>query len=465
MKPASPSLLYLISICMLERTSFYGVRGVLLLYLTKSFMRSPAEAFEIAGLMFSLSLFISLIIGAMNDKLHHLGQVLVAGLFSIFLGTVLLMFHNPSWFLLSIAWISLGSGAIRATIPTLLSKIEGKNRSELYTYLYIANNVGALLGTGVCGIIGEVFGWNWGFALSGIMLLIGGSLVLYKESRYTPDFFPHLGKIFALLLPLLMLLWVLLDHRELAIVVILSSFILALGVGGYIQARNGTWKDFTYLLLLLSLLLLFSIFYEQGGLSLVLLTDALVDRSLSPALSHFFGVSEIPVTLFSNIDATANIFIGLFLAYLYKKWSASESRAGYLSKFIMAFGFAWINFLILTRILQSASLVPAGLVVMYYVLFVCGEQLAYPVAMAATVTLSPEKNRSFFLSLLMTAIAVGGLLAAEVAKWMHPEPGTPFSASISLYRGYSQQALYFLSAVIIVLLIGRFLHQRTTSAP
>lgn len=465
MKPASSRFWYFISIAVLERGSFYAVRGVLLLYLTKVFMRSPAEAFEIAGLMFSLALFISLLIGALNDKLQHLGHMLVAGLLATLIGTVMLMFDNPNGLLLAIAWVSLGSGAIRATLPTLLSKITDINRNELYTYLYVANNVGALLGTGVCGIIGEVFGWNWGFALSGTMLLIGGSLVLYRESRHTLHFFPHLGKIFMLLLPLVILLWVLLDHRELAIIVIFSSFLLALGVGGYIQARNGTWKDFTYLLLLLSLLLLFSLFYEQGGLSLVLLTDALVDRSLSPALSHFFGVTKIPVTLFSNIDATANIFIGLFLAYLYKKWSTSENRSGYLSKFILAFGFAWINFLILTHVLQSSHLIPASLVVLYYVLFVCGEQLAYPVAMAATVALSPEKNRSFFLSLLMTATAVGSLLAAELAKWMHPEPGTPLSASITLYQDYSQQAVYFLSAVMIALLVGRFLHQRTTSSP
>ncbi len=464
MKPTSSNFLYLISIAVLERCSFYGVRGVLILYLTKAFMQSPAEAFEITGLMFALSMFIALLIGALNDRLQHLGQMIVAGLFCTLSGTVLLMITRPESLLLAIALISLGSAAIKATLPTLLANVQGKSRSELYTYLYVANNVGALLGTGLCGIIGEVFGWNWGFALSGVMLFIGAILILRIESNRVDHFFRNLWKILTLLVPLLALVWILLVYREFAIGVILLSFVIALSVGARIQAKNKAWKDFGYLLLLLGLLLLFTIVYEQGGLSLVLFTDKLVDRSLSPGLSQLFGISQIPVTLFSNVDATANIIIGLLLASFYKWRNAPEKRSTYLSKFILGFGFALLNFVILTRMLQGDSLVPAGLVVLYYVLFVCGEQLAYPVVMTASIALSPEKHRSFFLSLVMTASAVGIILAAEVSTWMYPAPGTPITASLLLYQGHAQHAAYIISGIIVFLLVGRFIALRTSSS-
>ena len=463
-KAAPSKFFYLICIAILERGSFYGVRGVLLLYLTKSFMQeSPAVAFEIAGLMFSLSMCISLLIGALNDRLQHLGQMLVTGLFFVLVGTILLMFHNPHWFLFSIACISLGNGAVRATLPTLFANVQDKSRSELYTYLYVANNVGALLGTGVCGMIGEVFGWNWGFALSSSLLVVGNLYVLHKEYQQVHNFFSHFWKIWVLLLPALALLWFLLNHRELALAVVFSSFIFGVCVGGAIHVRNGTGKDFTYLLMLLFLLILFSVFYEQGGLSMVLFTDTLVNRSLSPGFSHFLGITEIPVTLFSNVDSISNIGVGLFLAYLYKNWRASDNRSSYLFKFILAFGFALLNFVILTRFLHGNVLLPAWLVVLYYFLFVCGEQLAYPVGMAASVTLSPEKNRSFFVGLYMTAAAAGSLLAAEVSKWMHPPLGTPLSTSIVLYQGHAQHAVYFLSGVICLLLMGRVAVSRKSS--
>jgi len=455
-----PSLSYLILLGILERFSFYSVRGILILYVTQMMWVHPEEAFEIAGLFSSLPFFVSIAVGYVNDRTQYLREMVVGGFCATLCGILLLLFHERACLLMALALMSMGSGAVKGTLPTLLAQLTSHGRSELFTSLYIANNIGALLGTGVCGIIGEVFGWSWCFMIAGCLLLVGILVIGFYEWGRSAKFIRQLGRVFLFLLPTSALMWWLFSHREFTFSIIVGGLCLAVAVGGYIQLQAKKVGEFAYLFLLLGLYIAFSILYEQGGLSMVLLTEHLADRRLPEIFHSWLGLREIPVTAFLNIDPIANIGIGLFLIFLYKRMPRVDTRSSYFYKFCLGLGFALLNFVLLSQISISAMGLNPLLIMGFYIIFVCGEQMIYPVILVATADLSPVRHRSFFFSFSMAAGAVGTLLAAKVAQWTLPPEHASLPEALSVYQHHGQQAVYILIGILGTLIFSKVIVSR-----
>lgn len=168
---------------MWERFSFYGMRALLVLFLTASIAGdnpgwawSQEMALSLLG-TYALMVYLTPIVGGyLADK--HLGyrKAVVIGALLMTLGHASMAFETPFFLYLGIAFLIVGNGFFKPNMTSIISKMyEGKEdkKDGAYTIFYMGVNAGAFLGIMLCGYIGEKVGWSWGFGLAGIFMFLG----------------------------------------------------------------------------------------------------------------------------------------------------------------------------------------------------------------------------------------------------------------------------------------------------
>jgi POT family proton-dependent oligopeptide transporter len=169
---------------MWERFSYYGMRALLIFYLTKHWLFADDKANLIYGAYTSLVYITPVLGGYLADR--YLGQrkaVLFGGLL-LAIGHSLMAVEgnggqtdpaiNVFWG--ALAFIIVGSGFLKANISVMvgqLYKLTDVRRDGAYTVFYMGINVGAALGTILVGYLGETIGWGYGFGLAGLGMLAG----------------------------------------------------------------------------------------------------------------------------------------------------------------------------------------------------------------------------------------------------------------------------------------------------
>ena len=169
---------------MWERFSYYGMRALLIFYLTKHWLFDDGKSNLIYGAYTSLVYITPVLGGYLADR--YLGQrkaVLFGGIL-LAVGHSLMAVEgvggqsdptiNVFW--LALAFIIVGSGFLKANISVMvgqLYKLTDIRRDGAYTIFYMGINVGAAIGTILVGYLGETIGWGYGFGLAGIGMLAG----------------------------------------------------------------------------------------------------------------------------------------------------------------------------------------------------------------------------------------------------------------------------------------------------
>ena len=169
---------------MWERFSFYGMRALLIFYLTQHWLFSDGESTVIYGAYGSLVYITPVLGGWLADR--YLGQrkaVLFGGillacghLFMAFEGSGGQSDPTINMFWLALALIIVGSGFLKANISVMvgqLYKLTDGRRDAAYTIFYMGINVGAAAGTILVGYLGQTIGWAYGFGLAGIGMVAG----------------------------------------------------------------------------------------------------------------------------------------------------------------------------------------------------------------------------------------------------------------------------------------------------
>jgi len=175
---------------MLERASYYGLRALIVLYMTGETLNlSRTEAITVYG-WFTGSFIISQIIGALlGDLVIGNKKSIIIGGITQAIGAFILSIPTLTGLYIGISLITLGSGLF---IPNILSNF-GKsylNKPKLldsgFTLLYLAINIGAILGVFSIGLIGEGYGWNLGFITAGILMLLAIIPIVYSKDYSQP---------------------------------------------------------------------------------------------------------------------------------------------------------------------------------------------------------------------------------------------------------------------------------------
>ena len=168
---------------MWERFSYYGMRAILVLFLTSSIMNEGwgwerEDALVLYGWYTGLVYFTPLIGGILADKFLGYRNATVMGAFILALGhgSMALEYFSDSFFFLGIALLIIGNGLFKPNISSIVGQLykdDDIRKDGAYTIFYMGINCGAFLGILLCGYLGEKVGWHWGFGLAGIFMFFG----------------------------------------------------------------------------------------------------------------------------------------------------------------------------------------------------------------------------------------------------------------------------------------------------
>lgn len=210
---------------MWERFSFYGMKFLLLLYLTKYHLFTDAVGYDVLGAYAGLVYALPLIGGALADRYLGMRKAVIFGAILLTLGHAAMAFEGHqairyvagtvvsealtlndgsiiaagttlaadviiqdvmalNVFFLALALITVGVGFLKPNISTIVGQLYGENdprRDAGFTIFYMGINLGSFVATLACGYIGETYGWNYGFGLAGIGMLVGLATFLFGQ--------------------------------------------------------------------------------------------------------------------------------------------------------------------------------------------------------------------------------------------------------------------------------------------
>ena len=180
-------LFYLFFVEMWERFSYYGMRALLVLYMTSEVMNySTSDAYGVYGAYGGLVYATPLLGGLLAERFMGYRKAIVWGAFLMMLGHFLMAIENEIVFLTALALLIMGNGFFKPNISSMIGKFYAKTdprRDGAFTIFYMGINIGAFLSGLTCGAIGldENLGWHYGFGLAGVGMFVGLLIFLYAE--------------------------------------------------------------------------------------------------------------------------------------------------------------------------------------------------------------------------------------------------------------------------------------------
>ena len=176
---------------MWERFSFYGMRILLVLFLTAPLIGDnpgwewPREhALALIGTYASLLYLTPIIGGWIADKITGYKWAVIIGCFIMMLGHAAMVFETQFSLYLGLALLVIGTGFFKPNVTSMISEMyKGKESKKdgAYTIFYMGVNAGAFFGMMLCGYLAENIGWSWGFGLAGIFMLGRNAAVLVSK--------------------------------------------------------------------------------------------------------------------------------------------------------------------------------------------------------------------------------------------------------------------------------------------
>ena len=445
---------------MWERFSYYGMRALLVLYLIQQLFQnleaSKTIAYGIFAAYGSLVYASPFIGGLIADKFLGHRKAVIWGAIMMAVGHFLMAIENEMFLYLALSFLIVGNGFFKPNMPIILSGLYEENdprRDGGFTIYYMSVNLGAFFSPILCGIVGETYGWHYGFTIAGIGMLAGlfiflkfGHIIDYHESinketgektlEYRPlgtipdkeslaQKFCGLSKeiwIYTLCVLSTFGIAMLVKHYEIMSYIIFPLSLSILGLIFIIALRSEkVERDRLFVILILLLFItLFWTFFEQAGSSLTLFASENVNR-------NFFG-SVIPASLFQSVNP---MFILIFASPLSVLWMTLANKKKEPStpiKFSIGILLLSIGFLILglaprfisfetiaenDTILKIAA-VPAILLVLSYLFQTLGELCLSPIGLSMVSRLAPTK----IVGMVIGAWYLSSSLAFQIGGWI-----------------------------------------------
>ncbi len=449
---------------MWERFSYYGMRALLIFYLTKHWLFSDGKANLIYGAYASLVYITPVLGGYLADR--YLGQrkaVLFGGLLLAIGHSLMAVEGNGGQadpalnvFWAALAFIIVGSGFLKANISVMvgqLYKLTDMRRDGAYTIFYMGINVGAAIGTILVGYLGETIGWGYGFGLAGIGMLAGlivfvlGKSVLNGAGE-APAPLTKSREITLYTIGVLSVavIWFLIQYQSVIQNLLIVSGLALLGYVLYetFKLPKEPRERMFAILFLISLNPLFWGLFEQAGGSMSLFTDRYVDRGATPA-SLFQSINPIYIILL------APVFAGLW-QWLGRRGKEPSAPA----KFGLALAQMGLANLVLVWGAQAfgvAAMTPVLFVFLYYLLATTGELCLSPVGLSAMNRLAPSYLASLIMGAWFYMTAVGNFVAGKIGEATGGHGGE--MSKEKLLEIYELFGWISIGAAVVVLLLSR----------
>ncbi|NJS15137.1 MAG: peptide MFS transporter [Sphingopyxis sp.] len=470
---------------MWERFSYYGMRALLIFYLTKHWLFSDGQAGIIYGAYTALVYITPVLGGYLADR--YLGQrkAVTFGAILLTFGHFLMGFEGTGGqdaaslniFWLALAFIIVGSGFLKANISVMVGQLYPRTdvrRDGAYTIFYMGINLGAFLGALLCGYLGETYGWSYGFGAAGVGMLLGLIVFIWGKPMLlgrgeAPDAARLAASVagikFEWLLYLVGVLavgvcwWMVQNQAVVGTVLGVSGAILV----GYVLftavvklPSEDRDRIFAALFLILGSILFWALF-EQAGSSLNLFADRYVDRG------------GIPASTFQSLNAGYIVLLAPFFAALWTWLGRRGMEPSAAAKFGLAMIQLGLGFFVLKWGAEAAgvdNLTPLLFIFLIYLLHTTGELCLSPVGLSAMNRLAPAHMASLIMGTWFFASATGNFAAGLIAAATGSEKASGEGAGKALVLDvYGTIGLYAIGFGILVIavspLIKKLMHLDT----
>ena len=415
---------------MWERFSYYGMRALLILYLTKHWEFSDAASYLIYGAYTSLVYIMPVFGGMLADQILGSKKAVTYGAILLVFGHLgMTVESNEQIFYLSLALIVSGVGFLKPNISTMVGALyeEGDPRRDSgFTIFYMGINIGAFTATLLCGYLGEEIGWAFGFGAAGLGMFFGLMIFLwgqkYLEGLAEPPSEKYKEKMagisyenWAYITGIVMVVstWCLVQNSELVGQILGGFGIIFIGAWLFYALFKCDPKERDRLIVV-GILILFSIIFwalfEQAGSSLNILTDRGVNRVI-------FGW-EVPASMFQSINAGFIFTIAPLFALLWIALAKRNLEPSTPVKFGIGTIFVGLGFLALVFGMNYSEGLETAVIwiILIYLLHTLGELCLSPVGLSSVTKLSPQRIVGFMMGMWLFASATGNYAAGLIAK-------------------------------------------------
>lgn len=414
---------------MWERFCYYGMRVLLILYLTKSLIKGDAEASLIYGAYTGLVYAAPVLGGKMADKFLGYRLAIIFGAILMAIGEFMILGGNDQFLLAGMGALIIGNGYFKANISTIVGKLyeDGDPRRDSgFTIFYVGINIGAFLATSVVAYVGETYGFKYGFGLAGIGMLLGTIIFWTGRNNYKaaagldvreegkkkivgPLNMVHLIMIGSILLiPVcyaLILNNSVLDYIFLGLFVLVAYNLISAGI------KEGTiWRDRMIALVIFILInVMFWACFEQAGTSLTLFADRNVDREI-------FGWI-MPASMTQVFNPLFIIIFGSIFSVMWVKLSKMGRNPSIPMKFAYGILQLGLGFLVtlLGFQLSEEFMVPLFTLVLLYLLHTTGELFLSPIGLSMVTKLAPKKITGTAMGAWFLSFAIANFVGGKIA--------------------------------------------------
>lgn len=474
-------LWYLFFSEMWERFSFYGMRGMLVIFMVNQLMMNDQVANLQYGATQAFVYAFTFIGGLFADKILGYRKSLFWGGILMIVGSLILAIDPKQFFFFGISFTIIGTGFFKPNISTMVGKLykdDDNRRDAGFSLFYAGVNLGALIGGYLCiavangnmlsSIIPEHLRWNAAFGFAAVVMII--SLLTFVQTqkslgeiglsplqnletskRKTYEYITYIGSI--LVVPVVILLVSNSSYTNMFMYIIGPCSLLYL----LYEMKNFSIKENKKLLAAL-VFILFSIvfwaFFEQSGGSLSLFAASNLDNTVLGVKLDPNGVNNSANSLFVIAFAA---LVGLVWFWLSKRKIEPNTVVKFGLGFLFLAGGFWVfyytKFFADTNGITSLDLFTFGWFIITF-----GELCLSPIGMSIMTKLSPAKLQAVMMGMWFLASAYGqyfaGLLGANIA--VASENASNAAKLIVYADGYKQLAIYALIAGLILILISPF---------
>ncbi len=410
------ALTYLFATEMWERFSYYGMRALLVLYITK-YVLTPDHAQGVLGLaslramleaasgplevqpvasqiygLYTGLVYLTPVFGGMvADRLLGQRRTVIIGAALMAAGHFMMAFE--SLFLLALLTLIIANGAFKPNIATQIGglyRAGDPRRDRAYSIFYVGINVGGFLAPLVCGTLGEQLGWHYGFLAAGVGMTIALAVYLYALPTLPPD-----------------------EMHKLK----------ATGLD-QVPLDRSDWRAIAALAVLFLPTTLFFATYEQQGNTIALWADDYTNRNIDLLIWH----AQIPTTWFQSFNP---LMIFAFTPFLLALWSRQARRGREPSTVIkMALGCFGIALAFLIMVL--AAWVAHGdeaswlWLLAFFVALTIGELYLSPISLSLVSKTAPARVLSMMMGLWLATSFTGNLLAGWLGSFWSAMDKTSF---------------------------------------
>jgi POT family proton-dependent oligopeptide transporter len=421
---------------MWERFSYYGMRALLILYLTQALKWDTARAAQLYGTYTMLVFLTPLIGGYLADRFIGTRRSLVIGGVIIAAGHFCLAVDSMPMFYTGLTLIIIGTGFFKPNVSTMVGQIyaDGDSRRDAgFTIFYIGINTGAFLGGLVCGYLGDQTrfgdrGWHWGFGAAGVGMLLG--LLVYVAFR--DKYLPGIGVRATKAIPDTSAAIVSADGKVLmhGVIGAVAGIAISVALGGFdvlgafVAATIGASLAITILgshgeerkrviaiFIVAFFVIVFWACYEQAGSSMNLFAANHTQLQV--------GSFHIPAAWSQNVDPAVIILFAPLFAWVWVKLNKIGREPSTAAKMViglalLAFGFVFM--VIGGQRADNGALVSPLWLVAAFTFHTWGELCLSPVGLSYVTKVAPVRFASLLMGVWFLSNSAANKIAGTIAE-------------------------------------------------